>query len=213
MADCFESVQACMLRAAKLNPNGSPKAGATNLYVSDAVIDVGINMQITKGTKKQVKNGCGAICATLTQDDTIDGADLTLTLCQLDAELIALLTGATVVPEPNLGLEFPAPGSTLGDGASLEIWSLAWDNDEQAVDGADLLYFHWVFPKTKWIIGNTKIDENILQVPLTGQCFANSQFADGPENDLPEDFSWIGVFKDTEIPAASCALQPVPAQS
>lgn len=213
MADCFESVQACLLRVAKLDAAGAPLAGSANMYVSDAIIDLGINMQVTKGAKKQVKNGCGSICATVTEDDTIDGCDLTMTLCQLDADLIGMMTDATVIASPYVGLELPPPGSTLGNGVSLEAWTLAWDSDEQATEGGDLQWFHWVFPKTKWTIGNTKLDENILQVPMTGTVYADSNFGNGPANDLPHDFSWVGWFRDNAFPTAGCSPIPVPAGS
>ena len=58
---CFGSIQACRLRVGRLDSGGAPSPGASNLYVTDALIQIQTSYEIEAGEEFTQKNGCGAI--------------------------------------------------------------------------------------------------------------------------------------------------------
>ena len=123
------------------------------------------------------------------------------------------MTGASLVSEPgrtNIGTALPAVDADLTRRVSIELWSLAWDGDEQAIDdtgGSEALHIRTVFPSTSWIEGDRTYEEGITRITLTGRGRSNSNFGNGPGNDLP----W-GAYvtpkgeylDDGELPTATC---------
>lgn len=211
--NCYTPLLACRLRVALLEDNGAPDAGAGNVAVSDSLIRIGYSVVVTEGASFEQKNGCGDICVQYQGEDRIKAVNLTIELCHLDFELIALMTGASLVSEPgrtNIGTALPAVDADLSRRVSVEAWSLAWDGDEQAIDdtgGSEPLYIRTIFPSTSWVEGDRTYEEGITRIPLTGRGRSNSQFGNGPGNDLP----W-GAYTtpkgeyldDNALPAATC---------
>ena len=222
---CYGSLQVCRLRVAQLTSGGAPDPGADNGYVSDALVTVNLGIELDEGDDLTLKNGCGDICQTFKGRDTIKRVNLDMELCQLDAELISLLTGATLFTDGSgdaLGFQFPSADDAEPDPVSLEVWSKAWDGAQQAVDGSsNALYWHWVFPSTSWNMGDTTLENDILRVPVTGNGIENDQItSNGPYDDWPSGVisgggvtTAGGVFLDSTIPDAACGFIEVPAQT
>lgn len=216
---CYQVIQLCGLRAARLDPAGAPLVGADNMYVTDSTIELGIAPQVTEGDTQTQLNGCGAICATLSNPDRLSRVDLSLSLCQLDSELIELLTGGTLVVDGTgntIGYELPGPSDDVGaNGVSVEAWAKAWEEDSQAVNAdiaAGPLYFHFVFPRVRWVLNGFTVGAGFATIPLGGKAGTNPQFGNGPANDLPHAFTKLGGwFFDDELPVASCGYVAVPA--
>lgn len=223
---CFGSLQACAIRLAKITAAGAPDVGASNGYVSDALISLQVSVELTEGDEFEQKNGCGAICQTFKDCDRIKRLSLSMDLCQLDANLIEFLTDADLFSSGGnpIGWQFPSVTAACPNGVSLEVWTKAWDGTEQAVPtftDPDAAYWHWVFPRTKWTMGNITMDNSIMVVPVTGFAEENSSItANGPFNDWPEAVANAGgvtrvggVFLDASIPTAACAAISVPSGS
>lgn len=211
----YGSLNLCALRLTRLNSGGHPVPGAGNGYVTTAPIKLDLTSNTEKGDSATQKNGCGVICQTYTNPDTLDSLGLSLDLCQNDPELLEIMTGATLlsggggVPR---GLKAPAVGSTPPL-VALEAWTLAWDNSvqaQQSLVGA-ATYMHWVFPSTQWTLGNTSLAAGILTVSLTGTGAENKSLTvNGPYDDWPTDVATsggidrlYGWFYDGAIPTVS----------
>lgn len=218
--NCYTPLLACRLRVALLDDNGAPSAGAGSLWVTDSLIRIGYQLQITEGVTFEQKNGCGNICVQYQGEDRVKSVNLTLELCHLDFEGVALMTGAGLVSEAgrtNIGTTLPSVDSDLTRRVSVEAWSLAWDGDEQAVDdtgGAEPLYIRTIFPSTSWVEGDRTYEEGITRITLNGKGRSNANFGNGPGNDLP----W-GAYvtpkgeylDDGELPAATCGTSTLSA--
>lgn len=213
MADntCFSSVQACRLRVARLDATGKPLAGAKNLYVTDALIEIGIKMIIKSGTRLEQANGCGNDCVIFQDCDRITGVDLQMQLCQLDAELMEMLCGGTLLVSGGntVGYMVPADNAACSNGVSIEVFSKAWNVDQQAINaaGTSVGYYQFGFPKTTWVPGDFTLSNGVLAVPFTGKGYANAQFDNGPAND------WVSYAIDNcmawqinyaALPASTC---------
>lgn len=215
MDHCFGSLQVCRLRVARLTAAGFMDPGVDSLYVTDQLIRLRYQLVLKEGANFRQENGCGVNCLTFQGDDEIESVTLGLDLCVLDAELIEMLTGATLVQVEGQtrGFVIPQPGSGLSQRVSIEAWTKAWDGDEQASPdwaGGNVLHHRFVFPSTSWVLGDGTLENNPLAVPVTGRGRSNSNFGDGPANDLP-----MGVYTspmghwidDEELPDAECGYQ------
>lgn len=211
MSTCASSINVCRMRVAKLDATGVPLPGSDNLYVSDALIKADVGLTISAGNRIEQRNGCGAICLTYEERDRVVGSTLGLELCQLDAELIGMLTGARVLMRDGeaVGLDVTDPADDHG--VSVEMWTMAWDDEEQLVVGGKLAYYRMGFPRLRSVLGNHTLEQAVLRVPVTGKGNANANFYDGPANDWP-DAPILGpyaVFLDDEdgMPDAACGYQ------
>lgn len=223
---CFASLQACAIRVSKLTTAGAPNAGSTNGYVSDALVSVQASVNLQTGDEFTQKDGCGNIAQYFKDCDHIKSLTFTMNLCQLDAQLISFLTEGTLFTSGGngIGFEYPAVTADCPSGVCFEVWTKAWDGTQQAVPtftSPDAAYWHFVFPKTQWVLGNIQLDNSIMVVPVTGQGFENSSItANGPFNDWPAAVAGQGgvtavggAFLDATLPTASCATIAVPAGS
>lgn len=214
---CYASVELAALRIAELTAAGAPSTGAGNGYVTDAAIQMGVTVEVETGTEFTQKNGLGAICATLKQPDTVKRVTLALELCQLDSQLIAMLTGGDpfTAGADVIGMQLPAVGGTPPN-LCVEAWTKAWDGGGQAVPSytsPNPAYFHFVFPLTTWVQGQFNMAEGFMVVPLTGSGSENNAItANGPFDDWPAAVAGRGGitriggwFLDEDIPTAACA--------
>jgi hypothetical protein len=207
---CLSSVYACRLRVTQLHDDGTLDPGTANQYISDALISIGTTPQIEAGQEITQRNGCGEICVEAIGNDEIKRYDLALSLCQLDSELIYLMTGGTLLTKG--GVTVGLAGRKIGDShpkVCVEAWSQARTRSDQAVvaTGDGVLYHHFVWPKVEWTLGAFSVENNALIVPLTGRANENANMGIGPASDWPAVItSAQGWYLDDKMPAAACGL-------
>ncbi len=214
---CYQTIQACMIRASRLTTAGAPVSGTDQAYVSDTVISVNFQPETETGDEFTQKNGCGDICVTAKSADHTKRVTLSSDLCNLDAELLELLTGGTLLQDSGqtIGYNAPLPTDTAPT-VLFELWSKAWNGSAQAVDSdGNGLYFHWVFSKSQFVIGSTTLQNGVSTIPVSGTSDSNPALGDGPFDDLPTGVSTWGPFAfflTTDIPTSACGYIDVPAQ-
>lgn len=218
---CVASVGLCAIRLALLTPAGAPLTGANNGLVVNSAMSLQVTLTKETGDKKTKKNGCGQLMVSLAEDDTLSGIEFASKYCQLDAELIAMKTGASLITSGgnSVGMEFPGVGAT-SQPVCLEGWSKAIDVDHQIIapsTGPLATYIHWVFPFTKWTQDAFTMEDDAMEVDLSGKGQENPYITvNGPFNDWP---SYVvahdgitklgGWFYDGNLPAATCSRIPV----
>src|SRR5688572_26110691 len=149
----FQSLQVCRIRASRLDSVGAPIVGSGNSYVSGAVTTVSIQPDYQDGPEIQTENGCGGICAYYKGPDVLRKVNISFELCNLDVELIELLTTQSIITSggETLGgllLRSGACTTVENNGVSLEFWSKRWDGcSAPSGSDADYPYWHWAFPK------------------------------------------------------------------
>ena len=214
---CYASIELAALRIATLTTAGAPSTGASKGYVTDAAIQLGVSIELETGSDFTQKNGLGAICATLKQPDTVKRVSLALDLCQLDSQLLSLLTGgATISSGGNvIGMQLPAVGATPPN-ICVEAWTKAWSGAEQAVapfTSPGVTYFHFVFPLVTWVQGQFTMEEGFMVIPVAGTGSENSKItANGPFDDWPSAVGNAGGitrmggwFLEDDLPTVTCA--------
>lgn len=220
--DCAGSLQVVRMRVAKLAADGAPAVGAGNLYVTSSLIRISAEPTITEGEEFEQKNGAGDVCVSFLGDDTLKRLAMELDICTPDPELIAMLTGASLVHEDGgggdtVGFQFPAIGDSIQGGfVSIEAWTRAIVDDVQD----DVYpYWRWVFPKTRWRLGTNELANAILTPRLVGRGYGNDTWGNGPANDwdniaLEDADRVLNVARDDlALPAAACSAQATPADA
>lgn len=220
---CFSLRQVCATRVTRLDENGSPMTGAGNGLVSNALISAQIDPDVEAATTSTVKNACGDVCATARDCDKLLGVNVTLNLCQLDAQLLYFAIGGDLFLDlagdgvgDVLGMQLPLSTDACANGVALELFAKAWDGGQQATPpfggGTAVAYYHFVFPKVTFQIGQNTFEDAFATITLNGYSSENSNItANGPYDDWPTDIaaaggvtSSMGFFLDTNLPESDC---------
>lgn len=206
---CLSQVMACRLRVARLHADGTLDPGDENLYITDALISIGSSPDVETGTVLTQRNGSGNVCVRRRADNQTLGYNLSAVLCNLDAELLEMLTGATLITSGGVTVGLQRP--KLGDPqpiVCIEAWAEARTSSDQASEDGELLWWHWVWPKVKWSAGDHSLEEAVLTVPLTGYAEENDQMGTGPAADWPALITAAEAwFLDDAIPDSVCGYQ------
>jgi hypothetical protein len=202
MYSCLNSLDICAIRASVLNADGSPNFGLANGSAYDlSSISLGRTPITTTVTGINQEDGCGRVCVNIPDRTVTTGETLALLLCQLDSELINVLTGAEVILDGSgdvIGFIAPDPTVTRPT-VEFHGWSKAYENNAQ--HAAPYTSYHWVWPGTTWEIGNWTLQRGVLQVSLIGTAVANANLGDGSFGDLPTPIDqFFGVFLADDTP-------------
>lgn len=215
---CYTSLQLCALRVAQLTTAGRPTVPGTNKgYATDAAIKLQIGVTLKTGADLEQQNGCGAVCAAFKSPDRIKRVDVALDLCQWDAQLVAMLTGGSVMSSGANAMGFKFPSTTGADPlpVCLEAWSRAYAGSQQAspsFTSPSPAYIHWVFPFVQFTPGAFTIENALMVIPVTGPGTPNAFItANGPYDDWPAVVAAAGGmtqvggwFLDGALPAVAC---------
>jgi hypothetical protein len=216
--NCGVSFGLCRVRITRVDAAGNVIAGS-NAYVTDKPLTLTLTPNIETGETISVRNGCGCSISRFKFNDSFNWFEFSFATAALEPQMMAFMLGADVINDgaDQVGLAFPS--------------SLDCDDDEPAVafefwtqhivgSGQDGTYpwFHWVFPKTVWQLGDNTFEADAAQPTLNGFSRTNQQWGDGPYGDgPPEAFQDIreGAFWATDVdpPTAACASTTVTATS
>lgn len=199
---CLKSLDICGVRASVLNADGSPDFGLVNGTAYDlSTISLGRTAVATTVTGVTQEDGCGRICVSI-PDRTITTAEtLTLVQCNLNFELINVLTGAEVCLDGSsdvIGIQAPDPSVTQLP-VEFHAWTKAYTSSGQ--NASPYAYYHWVWPNVLWSISDWNIARGVLQVTLTGTATGNANLGTGAFADLacPVD-QFFGVALADDLP-------------
>lgn len=211
--DCRPQVQACAIRVARLESDGVPLPGASNLYVSDALVTATFTPVYTDGEEIEEKTACGVVGVSHRSDDTFKRGDFSLQIITPDPFLQEMLTNGTVLDPGGgapKGYGAPSLGVVSGDAISIEVW--AKRIDEGDLD-ANYPYAHWAYPKIKNLrLAEHEHSNSALMPSFSGQAYENENWYDGPVGDWTaasdKVFQWIPA---ASLPVASCGYQTLAA--
>jgi hypothetical protein len=171
----FASIKARRIRVTALDTCGKPIDGSCSTIVTSGFVSVGASAQVDAGQEFIVKNAWGEFCINDVDASRVKRWDLTLDFCQVDPELLALLTGGrtfAATDGTSIGGTF---GENVGQDFALELWTkIAGGACEDVAGGGASSWIYWVFPHvTGGVIG----DLSFTNGPLDMQVKANTQGA------------------------------------
>lgn len=214
---CASTLKICAMRVGRLDGDGSPLVGTDSLYVTDSQILLGHTPQVPDRERLEQLNGCGDQCVLyIGPPKAVESDDLTLNLCSLDAELVEMLAGGSVITESydTLGYLAPTDSTINEDGVWVEAWTIAWEGRQRKLKGGLPAYWRWFWPKTTWGVGATTLENGVGILPLTGIAEPNSGWGIGYAADpIPVSVgeSVYGYWLDDTIPTAECGYQAIAA--
>lgn len=215
---CTQRLKVCHLRVLRLDDDGTVMTGTESRYESPAPATFNYTPTAPERERFEQINGCGDQCALyIGNPKAVDSAELSLTVCNQDAELTELLAGGAIIDTATGG------GDTIGylsstdatvnvNGVAIEVWSYAWNGRQRALrNGAPAFYRH-TFAKTGWSLDEQTGENAIATITYTGIAEVNDQYGTGYTADpfpVPLGSSVYGWFIDDAMPAAACGYQAV----
>ncbi len=213
------SIRSCMMRVAVLSSTGTTPSGAGKLYVTDTLVELAMEPEVADGVSIEQINACGDYCIDFKDDDRIRWWNATLTICEPNAELSALLaSGFTALTSggDTIGGKFPPLGVlTASNGVSIELWSVRLDDDGQLQDGT-YGYYQWALPRTRgWRPATRTFGNAALENQFVGRVYMNDNWGNGPANDwgsIDTTNTPILYRAINTIPESACGVQAIVAQ-
>ena len=207
----------CAIRVTRVDAVGNVIAG-NNAYVTDKVINVGVNVNKETGQTFSLRNGCGCSLVRFRSFDVFNWFEFSLVKAGLEPELEAFLLGAALVTDGGDKVGIAYPGAIDCEDSEPAVAFEFWT--KQLVGSAQSAQFPWVhhvYPYTTWSLGNNTHSEEPFQETVDGFSRTNSLWGDGPYGDGPPNGVYIGEGAwwetDVEPPTAECNAQPVTATS
>lgn len=204
---CLGQLHACRMRLANLEPNGVPKPGADNLYVTDALVRMATTPVYTEGEEITVQNACGENCMDYKGDDNFRRVDVVIEICTQDPVLSAMLSQGVVLADGDArGYAAPPLGVQSGNGISVELWTKRINDGDL---DPDFPYAWWAFPKIKGLRpGEKAFEKGPVANIFNGRGLENPNWFDGPLNDWPATSDRVYQWIETDtLPDASCGAQ------
>ncbi len=210
---CGVEFGVCTIRVTRIGSDGTAIAG-DNSYVSNAVVNVGVNVNKETGQNFSARNGCGCSLARFRAFDIFNWFEFSLVRSGLEPELEAFLLGADTIEDgaDTVGINYPGALDCDDNepAVAFEFWT------KQIVGSApagDFPWVHYVFPYTVWSLGNNTHAEAMFEETVEGFSRTNAGWGNGPYNDGPPDNTNVeeGAWWKTDVdpPDAECAAQPV----
>ena len=202
---CYNSADLCAVRLSVINDDGMPLYSETDgSAYSMTPISLQVTPTVEAGETVTTRTGCGDICYTRTDPDVDTGADLVLTLCTFDPELIALATGAEPIDSGGATIGW-AKGVVVADPTESHFWTKTLDGSSPVAAPND--YWHHVFPKVTWNLGSYTLGRDSLQMVLNGTATSNGNLGSGGFSDVPTitDPYYVAAFTASDIPDPSVA--------
>jgi hypothetical protein len=189
-------VQACAVRVALLDSDGSPSGGASASYITDALVKCTVTPVYEDGAQVTEQNACGNTYLDYRSDDTLTRGDIELDFLTPDPKLHAILIsqGSVLTGAWGEGWAYP-PIGTLSGQLSLELWAKRINN---GILDPSFPYARWAIPLCKNMrLGAREFSNTPQHSLINGQCYENENWFDGPANDWPSSSDriaqWIPV--------------------
>jgi hypothetical protein len=230
----FGALNACVIRAARLDSDCSPTGGADTGLVSAGLVTLTADPVVSEGTTFEQKNSCGNVLFNYTEDDKLTGWTFNGELAFWDPEIAALLFGGSVIAGAvggdfagkSIGYAAPLYNAPPRNGTYLEIITTylveGAGNCVSAASGVPVAFGH-IFGKVKLVQGSIPFANDIIRVAFTGKGTNNPNLFNGPWNDYPgagytpnTSYAYVGYSQtqyDAILAAVNEGWQTLPAGS
>jgi hypothetical protein len=164
---CYGYLKARVMRATKLDADGTPVVGAKSTVVSGGFIRIALNMEYEDGAEYVQKNAWGEFCINEQDDDRLKRITPTLDFCQVDPDLVSMITGARLIMDGTDAVGFAVGEAAPTGRFALEAWSKVAGTSE---------YVYWNLPN----LGAGRIG-NITLEGATGTFSMSARSSGAPD--------------------------------
>lgn len=215
-SECRSVLKSCLARFVRLDECGGIVVGEASMLTTKGYISVAATAQIETGEEFIQRNACGELCLNEKDDDQFKRYDLEMQFCQVDPELLELISGARILVDS----EGVSRGFAHGESAGVENFSLElWTKVSGGGCEGDPEWYWFAFP---WVSNGVLTDVTFENGPLTLTVTGSTRGAGaawgrgiGPNFILPEGETamstdhLLAYLTTVQPPAAVCGLQEV----
>lgn len=147
---CYPVVQARAARVTRLDACGEVVLGPDSQVTTKGLVEIGITANINEGDEITLTNINGDQCVRVPPKPELTGFGLEIQLCNVDPDLISLLTGQTKVVDENdnvIGYNVETSIDLDDVAFALEVWGKV--PAAQCEPGAGQQYAYMIFPFVK----------------------------------------------------------------
>lgn len=180
---CFNSVRGRVIRATLLDSCGVPaldEDGNITTLVTDGFVSVAYSNEIDEGDEIVVKKADGTLCINEPGCPIIKWVNIEATFCQVDPDLVAMMTGWPRVADNDADTVGFRVQSTIEchGGVALEVWS---DVTQGFCEEGSAQYVYFLAPwVTQGILGDFTIENDAASFVLSGKAIKGSGWGVGP---------------------------------
>lgn len=230
-SECYTVFRAPAMRVTQLDACGVVDTGSCAEVTSSGIITVAQSPEYEARQDYFTLNADAQPCITDTAPPILKWINVTLTFCQVDPQLFAMVSGEPLVLDdaevPNVVGWDTAVGSVNSVNFALETWSRIGGSN--ACSDGNVNYGYFLLPwVTEGTIGDVNLANAAATFTVTGRTNANSPWGTGPYNVLVNQsgdnegfpgpmLTAIGANTHRRIqlvnlapPTASCGCGPVP---
>lgn len=196
---CFTIWKIPRIRATLLNSCGVPQTGCSTV-VSSGVISVEMEPEYEERQDFFKKNGDGTFCVTVTNAPVLKWYNVTLTMCDVDPDLIAIATAEQRVYDdaatPNAIGWSTDEGAAANANFALELWTRLANTSTPCTGGVEYGYgiLPWI---TQATIQAQTFQNDTVDLVIAGRTSNRSPWGTGP---YMVDYSDNPVGSTTQIP-------------
>lgn len=186
---CFSLLRGEVLRATRLDRCGRLVDTACSAIVTDGFISVAFTSNITEGETITVTKANGKQCVNDTPPSEFDSVGATITFCNVDPELYAMLTGQPVEYDANgdaVGFRMRKGVSLAGSGVALELWS---NVPGEVCEGGEGSWGYLVLPFVQGgVLGDFTLENNAVTFTIQGMVTkSGNEWGRGPYDVVPDE--------------------------
>lgn len=180
------------MRLTRVGYCGRPIPGERNQIVTDGFINVSYERENSDGDEIEVKNASGAVCGGDRTPDQFKRFNVSMSLCGIHPEAIALMTGDAVTLDANGEIDgmLQQTGAT-NSGFALEVWAGTGGGEDCAPPTDDSILVEdedggqWWYFLTPWVRDATQSDMEIngtdaADVSIAGFTGSGAHWGRGP---------------------------------
>lgn len=187
---CLSFVKGRRIRVTRLDGCGRPIYGVDSQAVSSGFITVNFTANTTESDEINVTNAAGEVCVYEASVTSLVGYGLEIQFCNVDPELLSLLTGQNVVLGSDgntvVGFDVDTKVNLSSSRFALELWAGAPSGDACANPGATGSYGYILLPYLSGgILGDFTVENNNVTFTVTGANTKDGNaWGTGPYKDI-----------------------------
>lgn len=185
----LKSIKGRRLRLTRLDECGAPDlTSPCGVIVTDGFVSVTISNEVEAGEEYTQKNAWGDFCIAEKDGDRVKWANVSISLCEVDPEILDMVGGANPVTDgqDTIGATFgrePNPNTF-----AVEVWTKKAGTDACGEGGGAPEWGYFIVPQVRNGIldGDVVIENGPLTLGLKGEGVgANESWGPGPHGDNP----------------------------
>jgi hypothetical protein len=174
---CFNVVRGKRVRVTELNSCSIPVTGGS-FVVSEGFVQVEITSELEDGEEYVQKNADGKLCVNLRAPDSLKRLNVTVDWCQIDPDIINLITGSPLEMSGADAVGFRIQEGEADVRWALELWTGLGDT---TCDDGVVEYGYLLLPLiTGSTVGDVTIENATATFQTTGYTEGNSGWGVGP---------------------------------